>query len=424
MVSYADRAGSLWRVLRIDSFYRDSAWLTLSLLTVNASSYLLNIALSHLLSKGRFAEVVAMLSLVFLFNVPALAVQTLVAREVAQSPGFQGVNQVFNALARVMYAAAALIVAVGIAASPLLASFLRLESIGPALVFALVSGLALIVPLYRGVLQGRRRFGELTLNIGTEAALRLLGSVALVLIGFQTSGVLGAFGLAMVAAFILGRLATAKELAIAEPGGVSRGRTKLLELVPMLAAMGLTYSLFNLDVVLAKHFLPAGLAGDYAAISLAGRVVLYVTSSVGGVILASYERRSVKGGQLLAKGLAVVLGAAGAVELVYVVASKPLITLIFGSTYGAAASWLPVLGAGMVLLAGANLFMYFLIAARRMGFLVVLATSLCLEVGLIVWQHRGVGDVAIAFTLASVVAFIGLGTYAIQVLRHERLVSG
>jgi O-antigen/teichoic acid export membrane protein len=404
----------------MDSFYRDSAWLTLALLTVNASSYLLNIALSHMLPKGRFAEVVAMLSVVFLFNVPALAVQTLVAREVAQNPANRNVNEVFQGIARAMYVGAVLVGAVGVAASPLLASFLRLESVAPAVVFAFVSGLALIVPLYRGILQGRRRFGELTLNIGAESILRLLGSVILVLVGFQTSGVLGAFGVAMIAAFILGRTATASDMASVEPVSARRGSIKLVSLVPMLAAMGLTYGLFNLDVVLAKHYLPAAVAGDYAAISLAGRVVLYLTSSVGGVILSSYEKSSVNGGQLLAKGLAVVLGASGAVELAYAVASKPLMTLVFGPTYGGASRWLPILGAGMVLLAGANLFMYFLIAMRRMAFIAVLATALCLEVGLILWHHQGVGDIAIAFTLGSVAAFVGLATCAIRVVHQGR----
>jgi len=187
----------------------------------------------------------------------------------------------------------------------------------------------------------------------------------------------------------------------------------------MLSAMGLIYGLFNLDVVLAKHFLPASAAGDYAVISLAGRVVLYLTSSVGAVILSS-ANGSISG-TLLTKGLGVVLGASVAMELVYVAFSKPLISVAFGAQYSAASLWLPVLGAGMVALAGSNLTVYFLLAMRRVGFLAVLALSLSAELALITWHHHGPGDIAMAFTVAAAASFVAIGALALQALRRTRL---
>src|SRR5207248_11365998 len=116
--AYADQAGLLWERLRSDRFYRDSTWLTLALLTVNVSSYLLTVVLSRFLPKTQFGEVVTLLSLVFLFNVPALALQNLLTREVAQRPAGKSVGEVFGGARRLAYISAAIVAVGGIAFSP------------------------------------------------------------------------------------------------------------------------------------------------------------------------------------------------------------------------------------------------------------------------------------------------------------------
>ena len=74
----------VWRHVRAERFYRDSAWLTIALLSVNVSNYVLNVAISRILGRAQFGEVAAILALLYVLNVPTSAIQTLLTREVAQ----------------------------------------------------------------------------------------------------------------------------------------------------------------------------------------------------------------------------------------------------------------------------------------------------------------------------------------------------
>jgi O-antigen/teichoic acid export membrane protein len=400
---------SAWRHFREDRFYRDSAWVTGALLTVNASNYVLNVALSRILGRAGFGEVAAVLSLLYILNVPTSAIQTMMTREIAQLGTRSATGSVFQSVRRVVLIWAAVATVGALLLSPLVVSFLHLDSPTPALLLGPVLGLALLVPVYRGVLQGRRRFRALTANVGAEALLRVVGAVTMALLGFRAAGVTGAFGGALLAALALGHWAAAADIRADRPSATRLQEHHLLTLLPLIAALGLVTALFNLDVVLARHFLPGTEGGEYAAMSLVARVLFYTTSSVGGVVVASRALARPRDRlRLLGQGLLVVVGVALAGEVVLLVASRPLVGLVFGAAYSAAAPSLPLLGAGMVALATANLLVYFLLAMRRTMFVAVLAAGVALEVVLVGTRHSSLADIAAAFTISATAVLAAL----------------
>jgi len=404
----------VWRHLRAERFYRDSAWLTMALLTVNLSNYVLNVAVSRILGRAQFGEVAAILALLYVLNVPTSAIQTLLTREVAQLPHSDQLPAVYRSIRRVVWRWAAVATVVTLASTPLVVGFLHLDSFIPALFLPPLVGLALMVPLYRGILQGRRRFALLTVNVGAEAALRVVGAILLTLLGFQAAGVMGAFALGLVASLLLGRAFTRRELGSRSIPSSRTVSSHLVELVPVIAGLGLVTAAFNIDVILGRHFLSPVSGGEYAAVSLVARVLFYLTSSVGGAVVASRIPDQPRGRlKLLAQGLAVVVGTAAAGELACLLFPRAVVVAVFGTSYAGAAPVLPLLGAGMVALAATNLLVYFLLAMRLRAFAVLQLAGLALEVGLIAWRHATPNDIALAFTAASALVAAALGVVAV-----------
>jgi len=403
----------VWRHVRAERFYRDSAWLTMALLSVNVSNYVLNVAVSRILGRPQFGEVAAILALLYVLNVPTTAIQTLLTREVAQLADPDELPAVFRSIRRVVWRWAVVAGVLTLALTPLVVAFLHLDSYTPALFLPFLVGLALLVPMYRGILQGRRRFGLLTVNVGAEAALRVIGAILLTLLGFKAAGVMGAFAVGLVASLILGRVFTRAELSAGSTRARSSASSHLAELVPVIAGLGLVTAAFNLDVILGRHFLSPVGGGEYAAVSLVARVLFYLTSSVGGAVVASRIPDQARGRlKLLAQGLAVVVGTAAVGEAACLLFPREVVIAVFGSAYSEAAPVLPLLGAGMVALSATNLLVYFLLAMRLRAFAVLQLAGLALEVGLIAWRHQTLNDIALAFTAASVAVAVALGAVA------------
>jgi O-antigen/teichoic acid export membrane protein len=373
-----------------------------------------------MLSKERFGEVVSVLSLVFLFVLPAHAVQTFLTREISQS-GSTSVRALFTRFRKLVVVAGIVVVCLGLIGAPFVRAFLKLPSVVPALLLPPVIALGFVLPTYRGWLQGRRRFRALAGNVAAEAGLRLVLSILLVAAGYATAGVLGGFVVAMVFALGLGHYLAQPELRQTSPKAVEEILSGFYDFLLIFLGLAFLNSLFNLDVILARHYLPGQSAGDYAAISLVARILFYLTAAVSGVVLASDQLSSpTDRQQVVAKGLLICAGLPLAGELLFVFIGGPLVGLVFGARYAVAAGLLPVLGLGMVAVAATNVLMYFLMALRRRSWIFLLMLTMLIEVGLIGWRHSGIWDIGEAFAIASGVGLAGLAIAVIPSVRAPR----
>jgi O-antigen/teichoic acid export membrane protein len=404
-----------------DRFYRDSAWVTFALLLVNASNYVLNLGVSRLASKAEFSEVAALLSLLLLVNVPGSAVQTLLTREVARGETEMGAAEAFHEASGTILPVALGAAVLWLVAGPLVRSFLHLSSGLTPLLIVPVVGLMLILPLYRGLLQGSRRFAALTFNIGLEAAVRVAAAIVLILLGLGAPGVLLGFSLAAVLALMIGRLVTGAPLRVRLNGWSAAARRHLVQALPFLVTLGMIYGLFSLDMLLARHFLTQAHSAEYASAALTARILYYLTSSIAGVVVASAGAMAPGRAHAapLIKGLGLAVSVAGAGEAICLLAGGGVMRLFFGSAFLAAAPVLPRLGAGMVALSAVNLMAFFLLALRRSSFVSVLVAAVALEVILVGWHHATMIEIANAFTISAFAAAVGLAAFTVWTLRRQ-----
>jgi O-antigen/teichoic acid export membrane protein len=333
------------------------------------------------------------MALVVAGSVPGMALQAVVARHVAL-----GGRPAAGRWALLLSAA---LTAATLAAAPALASFLHLGSTAPVLWTA--ANLAPMPALFavQGLLQGMERFGRLTALLLVAGAVKLAGGVGLLAAGLGVEGALAgtAAGTVVALALALGAAGAARAGHLGPAGDRPAAALGAELRTATVSLIGLTL-LASLDLLLARHFLPAAESGLYAAGSVLVKVAYWAPQSVVTVI---FPRLAARQGARLAGGLAAAVAAMTATLAAgsAVVIAWPAL-LPFGAAYAAVGADLPrfaLLGGCLALLQLAC-FSGIATADRRLHRLV--AAAVALEAALIALFFHG--SVTAIVTTAVVVA--------------------
>jgi O-antigen/teichoic acid export membrane protein len=373
----------------------------------NGLNYVYNIVMARLLGPAGYGALGALLALALIASVPGLALQVVVARHTALRAGDRrAVAELWSAtLAGVVLAGLALGLLVA-AASPLLAGYLRLGSLAPALWLA-----ASVAPLpalaaVQGMLQGRERFALLAVVLVAAAAGKLAAGVALVALGTGVDGAIAAVAVGSLAAVLLalvwvrpaaGRSGrTARDWARLLPRGLGR---------EVAAATGGILGLFvlaNVDVLLARHHLGAAASGLYAAGAVVAKIAYWAPQFVVLIVfprmVTSSDRRRLlarSAGCMAAFGALLVAAAAAAPHLAAGVA--------FGQSYLAVGPTLPLFAALGTCLALVQLVLFSGIASADARLTVLLVAAVGTEVATVsAVLHRSVTEiVTVALAVAA-----------------------
>jgi len=242
---------------------------------------------------------------------------------------------------------------------PFIVNVLDLQASSPAIALAPLVMLSFLLPVVLGTLQGMDRylaFGTMLLAI---ALSRIVFGVpwALTPSGGSGGAIAGqAVGVAVVlagAAWLLRRDLIGRGTGAASSG--LRRRLDMRAVSASLAFIGFAV-ISNLDILLAKLFLPSDDVGLYAALSTIGKLVLFLPAAVAVVMVPNAARvrhSSRDAGRVLR--IAAVLVVVTTVVAAVPAALEPnlVIKAMFGSKYlGAANGVLPIVcaGAGLALL--------------------------------------------------------------------------
>jgi len=336
-----DRKGSLAR----------SGGLVMPALTVvNAVGYVLAVAASRALEPEGYGALSALLAVLLVASVPALGLQAAVARTVATGSG--RVEDLVASSVRV----GLLTAVVGCAAAPLVASFLRTGLAGPLWVAAGLLPLA-VLSAGQGVLQGRERFGALSLLICAQAVGKAVALVPLAVGGGAVS---------VLAALTLGSVVAAGAgLLLIRPVGGGQGRALGLREVGAASAGLLALLLLsNVDLLLARNQLTDVESGRYAVGAVLTKVAFWLPQAVAVVALPRLADPH-EGGRLLRRAVALVAVLGGAAALAAWPLARPALTLAFGDDYASLEEVAPLFVVQGTALAVLQLLVYRGIALRH-----------------------------------------------------------
>ena len=297
---------------------------------VGATNFIYNIAIARLLGAAQFGHATAIYTLLMLLSSVTLAFQIVCSKFVAKNTDIAAKVSVYQKLHRRSWQVSIVIGVVIVAASSVVTSYLNL----PERIYVVLLGLgtAIYIPLgvRRGLMQGVYNFRRLAENYVLEVVVKLVGALLLLHYGLGVTGVIAAVVASMAVAYVAGIPGAAFRIParVGLPPSFDEGMQATVFFVGQV-------TINNLDIILVKHFFPAGMAGIYAAVALVGRVVYMLSwssvSSMFPVSAGSSQERS--GRAVMSTALLLVVLVASLFTMAIWLAPNSLWTMILGSGF-------------------------------------------------------------------------------------------
>jgi O-antigen/teichoic acid export membrane protein len=293
-----------------------------------------NVVVARYLGPQGFGQATAVYTLLIILSAVTLSFQIVSTKVVAQQSSNEAKAAVYRDLHRSAWACGLLIALVIFLFRGDIAAYLQLRD--TFLLVLLAIGTAFYVPLgsRRGYVQGTYGFSRLAFNLAIEGTVRLGGSYLLIQFGFGVRGVVAANSAAVAAAYLL--IAPRSIASVANPLNLMHALREIFQAVVFFSGQAL---INNCDIVLVKHFFPAGIAGIYAAIAMIGRVIFSFSSAVVNTtfpLVAGTREEERKDLRVIATSLLLVLAGGTALALGLLIAPAWIWTSLFGPGFAIA----------------------------------------------------------------------------------------
>ncbi|QNG20300.1 polysaccharide biosynthesis protein [Rhodococcus triatomae] len=372
-------------------------------MAANIAAYLLHLPASRWLGPAGYGEFASLLAAQLVLAVPALALQTVVAREVVRGASSHA--------GRALAGRCVVIVAVlAAAAVPVVSWALDTGILATSAALATAPVLVLLAG-EQGLLQGQGRFVALSAVLASAG----LGKVvpAVVVLGFG-----GGPGAALAASAV-GTLTVAVGARIFS-GDTAAGTRMHFGVRDVLAASQVQLALIalsSIDLVLARMALSEHDAGLYALGAVATKAAFWLPQAVG-VVLYPRMANPAQSAAAIRSALGVLVGL-GSLLVVGAALAAPLAPLVVGDEYRPVQSLLWVFalqGASLAVLQGALLSA---IAGERTHLAVVAWIGLAVEIALLLTVGTTIGRFVTVAASVAVLCAVVMGVLAVRAARYD-----
>ncbi len=402
-----------------------SVLLLVTLNVANALHFAFHIAMARLLGPAGYGALSALLAILYVLNVFAESVQTILARYASREPDPGRLHDLLRRALRKGGRATLAMTAVLLAAGIPLGIWLRIPYPMMALFSLSTVGVGLL-PIHRGVLQGMKRFRALGENMIWEVLAKLVVGVGVgvIWIGAREYGAVAGVSLGFCIAFALSRLPL-RDVYRTPPSRAAAPDLYQYSL-PVFVVTATVMGFYSLDVLLARAFFPDAVAGGYAVASFLGKSILLgtapVTKAMFPLSAEAAERRDGGGRRLLAGTLGILAVCVLPVLTAFALIPGPLVRGMGGRSYLGAADLVLPLGIAMVLMAFSNALLLYRLSTGRLRFWAALPVLIPLEAAALA-VFRG-SAVEFAWTVAAMNGvFLGVAGVLIGATQPPQMAS-
>lgn len=381
----------------------------------NFFNYLYQLSMGRLLTPVEYGELFSLLSLFYIFSMFSTTINTSITKFTSVYIVSKDYGKIKTILVKAGRSLALIggLIFLGVAAlSPYISRFLNIEN--PLLVIVLFAAIpfGFVLPAYQGALRGLQRFKSLGISLSLWSFFKLFFGVVLVLLGFGVVGGLSgvllahAFALFITAIFLRDLLKFEGDYEIGLEDMINYGALAFL-------AMFAYTTMWNIDVILVKHYLTPLEAGNYSAISVLGKIALFAPGAVGMVIFpktAEMHERGEEHFNVLMKGLALALLISGGIVLTYALFPEFIIKFIYGGKYLTVSPYLWRYGLAMMFLSLTGVMVNYSLSTDKTKISFYLLGMLAVEVVLLSLRARDIPTIIntllVVSGLMAVVAFL------------------
>lgn len=253
---------------------RGSIILLLGFGLYNFFNFAFQFAMARLLTLSDYSILAAIFSITYILAIFTETMQTVITKYVSSEKNQGRVKGlVYRTLRKTLFIALVLFSIFLLFAVPL--------SYALAIPYMLLfmSGLFLfpivMLPITRGILQGKKRFGLLSVTMIVESGLKVVLGIVFVYWGFSVYGALGATFIGLVLAVLVSYLFIAQVLGSVAPSKASGALYNFAKPAFFITLAIIIF--YSIDTILARLFFSPEVSGIYAVASILSKIIFWGT---------------------------------------------------------------------------------------------------------------------------------------------------
>lgn len=398
-------------MLNNKSFLASSTFIFIASALANFANFLFQIIMNAMLTPEEFGALISLLALLIVVSVPISSTQTVITKFTA---GFKATDDIGSIASLYRYMLKRLgLVGLGSFFAMILISeqirlFLKIDSVMPVLMLAGVIVASLLQTVTFGILQGLQRFRRYGVTLIGDSYLRLLFAVVFVYLGFSVAGALGA---SIASVFLVLGLTAWHLRYLNYYEGTSEG-LKVLDIYkyfgPVFSATLCMTLLLSLDVLLVKHFMTETVAGTYATIVTAGKVIFFLPSAITVVMFPKVAEVYAVGRDtkaMLIKSMAICLTLTLSATIIYAFFPQLVTMVLFQGRYSEIAPYLGLEAVAMTALAMVHMLVYYQLSIHSYRFIKTLGVFAAIEFLAISFFHNNIASIIATITVIGITLF-------------------
>lgn len=376
----------------------------------NFLNFVFHFLMGRMLGPADYGIFAVLMSLMYIYSIPVESIQNLISRYVTRF----NTNKEYGKIKFLMTKSlkkglifSLIIFFILIPISYFLSKFLDIN-IWLIIVSNIFIFSAFSSPITRGALQGRKKFNFFGSSLMFESFIKISFGVFLVVIGMQVFGaiigaLLGVFtGIIISIYFNFDILKKKKEEV--------KFKEIYIQSIPYFIVTIVILMIFSLDIILAKRFFSAEIAGKYAVLSMLGKMIFFATMSISKAMFPLVSERCDNGEdskKIFKKSNLMILLFCLAAVLSYAIIPKFIILILYGNQYIDVSRLLVFSGIAFSFLALTNLRLIYGLSSDKIKKSHYLFLFLIIEIILLSTFNDNLLEYILAFMVSNIVMFIG-----------------
>lgn len=373
----------------------------------NLLNFIYNFAMARLLSLSDYGTLVSLNYLIITFSIFSESIQTVISKYTTNEKESSKVKDiVIKSLKKAVHIAFPVFIFYLILSSVLVLfvpiSYALFALTGLAIFFSLS------LPIMRGVMQGKKRFTSLGLNLVAEGSVKLLVSLILVLMGWNVFGALVGVLIGMLSAMIFSTFSLKDILFLKRKKSRTLGIYTYTK--PVFLANASIMLFLSFDILLAKIFFEPRLVGAYAIASTLAKIIFMGTQPISKALFPiSTESKTIKDSQkVFMKSFVLLILCLGFSLLILYLIPDFLITIYSGKVVPEASVIILPLSIAMVLLSITNLLLLHRLSRTNLKYPYALLGFIFIEVLLLSLFHNTLLSYSWALLCSSAIFLMGV----------------
>ncbi|MFH1398673.1 MAG: oligosaccharide flippase family protein [Candidatus Woesearchaeota archaeon] len=393
---------------RNEGLLRHTSIVFIAALISNGFNYIYQLFMGRTLGPEQYGVLGSLFSMIYVITVINCTVLWVVSRYVTQynvRKEYGKIKTLILNVLRIMLLIGAGGFILMIVGSGVIANFLHIDRI-PVILVACFGYLTLFSPALSGTLNGLQRFTRSSFVGMSGTFVKLVLGIALVYAGFGVVGAMCAVLAAAVVSLALNLYCT-RDILLSKATSIKKLNIFRYSSSVLFGSL-LLIILINIDLILVKHFMPAAVAGNYAALTTIGKIILFASSPISGVmfpkVAALYEKKKATG-TILKNALFYTILITSAGVICYFAIPGFLANILFGKTY-TIAQFMGWYALAIAFYSLNNLLVWYNLARKRSRFILLIGICLGIEIFAIALFHNTIMDVVKIMVVVNATLFV------------------